>query len=129
MEFHLKFWLYKLILDNFGDEHTRSEEIRTLWQDLQNVRLDRIKSKAMPDLSQGVLGKANLDTVGLLNIASIELLPIRKFLTLSLGMFSQMSELEQNQNNTVFSGGDNDNDDRGADGNRRRANRLKRGQL
>ena len=83
----------------------------------------------MPELTQGVLDKANLDTVGLINIASIELLPIRKFLTLSLGMFSQMSKLEQNQNNTVFSGGDNDNDDRGANGNRRRANRLKRGQL
>ncbi len=118
----------KLILDNFADEHARSEEIRTLWQDLQNIRLDRMKSKAFPAITEGVLNNKSLDE-GLLtkNIGSIEILPVRNFLTTSLSMFAKISELETNVFiNDQNSNTQRDTENRSGNGRGRGQRRLRR---
>lgn len=81
--------LAQLILTNFKDEFTETDKILALLQDLENVRMDRLRS-GLEKIAENVKDGQKTESVIVTNIGSMEVLAIQNFVIESLVNFDAL---------------------------------------
>ena len=102
----------KMILDNFSDDHPDSRKIRSLVNDLQTIRHDRINVGLKQMAGAAARGDYDgLQIVRLPNASAVDLLPTKGVICKSLDAFFKMYS-EEDEDDLDGDDDDDDADDR-----------------
>ncbi|CAI5719936.1 unnamed protein product [Hyaloperonospora brassicae] len=81
-----------LLLKNAPEDLDRSEHVRLLLEDLQNVRQDKIR-KGLAKIASDVQGGETAFVIQMNNISAMEINSVREFMLGSLDQFYRLSQL------------------------------------
>ncbi|KAG7378868.1 DNA replication complex GINS protein PSF2 [Phytophthora pseudosyringae] len=81
-----------LLLKNAPEDLDQGEHLRSLLEDLQNVRQDKIRN-GLAKISVDVQGGGTALAIKMNNICALEINSVREFMLGSLGQFYQLSQL------------------------------------